>query len=108
MSASFLTELRQIGINIHQLSTTTLERLRRTPCLLGVQRKLHKKQQNESDVDDSEDHDWEVIYHFKMPSEIVIADDSQSLRAFGESLFIAPQEDTLEGSSEMSQYTTEG
>ncbi|KAK2467792.1 hypothetical protein APHAL10511_000087 [Amanita phalloides] len=93
---NFLAELRQIGINYHHLSSRTIDDMRRASCLLGAQRKARKKQQAGVDVDDTEDEDWEVIYHFRKPSEIVIADDTHSLRVFGNSLFIAPQEDILE------------
>ena len=72
--------------------------MRHSSCLLGAQRKVRKKQRTAADADDFEDDEWEVVYHFRKPNEIVIADDTQNLRAFGESLFTAPQEDILEGS----------
>jgi hypothetical protein len=81
----------------HNLSGRTIDRMRRTSCLLGAQRKLRKTLRTGADVDDFEDEDWEVIYHFKKPHEIVIADDTHSFRIFGDSLFTAPQEDILEG-----------
>jgi hypothetical protein len=95
--ASFLAELRQISVNFHELSNTTLEGMRRTPCLVASQRKLRKSQRSEGDINEFEDSDWEVTNYFKKPNEIIIADDTQSLRVFGESLFMAPQEDILEG-----------
>ncbi|KIL68939.1 hypothetical protein M378DRAFT_21839 [Amanita muscaria Koide BX008] len=93
---NFLAELRQISVNFHELSNTTLEGMRRTSCLVASQRKLRKSQRREGDINEFEDSDWEITNYFKKPNEIVIADDTQSLRVFGESLFMAPQEDLLE------------
>jgi hypothetical protein len=84
-------------MNYHQLSTRTIDGMRRSSCLLGAQRKLRKRKQTGADVDNFEDEDWEVMYLFRRPNEIVIADDTHSLRVFGDSLFTAPQEDILEG-----------
>jgi hypothetical protein len=84
-------------MNYHNLSSRTVDRMRRTSCLLGAQRKLRKTQRTGADADDLEDENWEIIYHFRKPNEIVIADDTHSLRIFGDTLFTAPQEDILEG-----------
>ncbi|KAF8629109.1 hypothetical protein AX17_005695 [Amanita inopinata Kibby_2008] len=93
---NFLAELRNLGINFHQLSAQTVDRMKHAPCLLGAQRKFPKIADSATDIDDFEENDWEIVYHFRQPNEIVIADDTQNLRAFGESLFTAPQEDALE------------
>ncbi|KAF8626827.1 hypothetical protein AX15_004659 [Amanita polypyramis BW_CC] len=93
---NFLAELRQIGLSYHHLSSSTIDKMRHAACLLGAQRKARKRQRTVAEADDFEDDEWEVVYHFRRPDEIVVADDTQSLRVFGESLFTAPQEDILE------------
>lgn len=92
-SRSFLSELRNIAVNRRLLSSGTVSRMKRSPVLLGSQRK-RQKQNNSKDLDDDE---WELQYDLKKPDQIIIADDSNTHQLFGESLFTAPQEDILEG-----------
>lgn len=69
-------------------------RMKRAPILLGLQRKPRKQT---SPTDDWDEEEWDIQYELKRPNEIVVADDTHAYRAFGDSLFTAPQEDIIEG-----------
>ncbi|PFH51991.1 hypothetical protein AMATHDRAFT_57645 [Amanita thiersii Skay4041] len=90
---NFLAEMRRIALNYHQLSSEVVTQMKRIPCLLGFQRRHNDKLKP---TEEDEEASWEAVYEFKIPEEIVIADDTQSLRAFSNVLFTAPQEDVLE------------
>ena len=79
---------------MRSLSSGTILRLKRSPVLLGMQRKPKKQSKAGDDWDEDE---WDVIYELKQPKDIIIADDTHAYQAFGESLFTAPQEDIIEG-----------
>lgn len=64
--------------------------------LLGSQR-VRKSEGPE--ILDSEEDDWDLVYDLLKPSEVVIADDTNAYKLFGESIFCAPQEDLLESAS---------
>ncbi|KAF8160987.1 hypothetical protein B0H34DRAFT_699011 [Crassisporium funariophilum] len=114
---NFLAELRNIAVNIKAISTGTITRMKRSPILLGSQRKpRHSEKKNIDDLDEDE---WDTIYDLKKAEQIIIADDTHAYQAFGDSLFTAPQEDILEnfygslGSRRLShiireEYTTTG
>ena len=71
--------------------------MRKSAILLGSQRQP-RKTDGKGDTQDFDEDDFDLQYDLRKPDEIVIADDTYSLQAFGESLFAAPQEDILEGS----------
>ncbi|KAF8894925.1 hypothetical protein CPB84DRAFT_1816083 [Gymnopilus junonius] len=108
--ANFLTELRNVAVNAKALSPTTLLRMKRSPVLLALQR-ISRHQNKETD--DWDEDEWDIIYDLKKPNEIIIADDTHSYQAFGDSLFTAPQEDIIEafyaslGSPRLSQVVRE-
>lgn len=95
MLCSFLDEIRNIAVNSRLLSNGTLARLKNAPVLLALQRRVLVEETSKKVVDGDED--WETQYDLKRPDQIVIADDSNSLQLFGDKLFVAPQEDMLEG-----------
>jgi len=64
--------------------------------LLGSQRKLLKNEKGAQSTD-YDDEEWELQYDLKRPDSIIVADDTNALQLFGNSLFCAPQEDILEG-----------
>lgn len=68
--------------------------MKRSPILLGSQRKVAPK--NEKNIPDMEDEEWDLQYDLKKPDEIIIADDTIAHQFFGDSIFAAPQEDILE------------
>lgn len=68
--------------------------MKRAPVLLGLQRKPKKQTKSTDDWDEDE---WDVVYELKKPGDIIIADDTHTYQAFGDSLFTAPQEDIIEG-----------
>ncbi|KAL0956086.1 hypothetical protein HGRIS_002254 [Hohenbuehelia grisea] len=90
---TFLRELRNIAVNSRLLASTTLIRMKRTPILLAVRRKVKRADGKAHDLDED---DWEFQYDLKRPEEIAIVDDNNAFQLFGDSLFTAPQEDILE------------
>ncbi|THU91523.1 hypothetical protein K435DRAFT_759191 [Dendrothele bispora CBS 962.96] len=92
---NFLNELRNIAVNRRGLTSTTLARLKKSPVLLGSQRKLLKNEKV-AQGNDYDDEEWELQYDLKRPDQIIVADDANALQLFGNSLFCAPQEDILE------------
>ncbi|KAJ6607773.1 hypothetical protein B0H10DRAFT_2070382 [Mycena sp. CBHHK59/15] len=87
--SNFLSELRNIAVNVRLISSATVTKMKRAPILLGSFRR---------DVTgDAEYDEQDLRYDLKRPDEIVIADDNNALQNFGDSLFTAPQEDILEG-----------
>jgi len=70
-----------------------------TSILLASQRKPldgMKGHQRLSSADFDED-DWELQYDLRKPDQILIADDTNGYHLFGDVIFVAPQEDILEG-----------
>lgn len=78
------------------ISAGTITRMKHSSVLLGSQRKA-KKIPRENVVDDLDEDEWNIIYDLKKPDQIIISDDTHAYQVFGDSLFIAPQEDILEG-----------
>ena len=70
--------------------------MKQSPVLLGTQRKPRESNVN-SDLDDPDEDDVELRYDLREAKEIVIADETHAHKAFGDSIFTAPQEDILEG-----------
>ncbi|KAJ4468229.1 hypothetical protein J3R30DRAFT_3830515 [Lentinula aciculospora] len=89
---SFLGEMRNIAVNNRLLSNGTVARLKKSPVLLALQRRVPVDETMKKEADE----DWEFQYDLKRPDQIVIADDSNALQIFGDQLFVAPQEDILE------------
>ncbi|KAJ6558581.1 hypothetical protein DFH09DRAFT_1037162 [Mycena vulgaris] len=84
--SNFLSELRNIAVNNRQISSATLNKMKKAPILLGTLRR----------GGDPDDDERDLQYDLKRPDQIVIADDNNALQNFGDSLFTAPQEDILE------------
>ncbi|KAJ3776520.1 hypothetical protein FB446DRAFT_721234 [Lentinula raphanica] len=91
---SFLLELRNIAVNSRLLSNGTLARLKKSPVLLALQRRVASDEKTKKDEDG--DGDWDYQYDLMRPDQIIVADDSNALQLFGDQLFVAPQEDILE------------
>ncbi|KAJ3518121.1 hypothetical protein NLJ89_g72 [Agrocybe chaxingu] len=91
---NFLAEIRNVAVNARNISPTTIQRMKRSPILLGLQRKPRDKK---GDSDQWDDDEWDLLYDLKRPSEIVIADDTQTFQTFSDSaIFTCPQEDIIE------------
>ncbi|KAF7321474.1 hypothetical protein MKEN_00668100 [Mycena kentingensis (nom. inval.)] len=88
--ANYLDFLRSIAVNHRQLSSATIARMKKASILLGSTRKPAS-----GDTDYDDDNPIEQ-YDLKRGDEIVVADDNNALKNFGEYLFVAPQEDILE------------
>jgi hypothetical protein len=95
---SFLTELRNIAVNSRLISSSTFGRMKKSPILLGSQRKLQSSGEQGTSAGDLDDDEWDLQYDLRRPDQIVIADDTNAHQFFGDSLFTAPQEDIIEGS----------
>lgn len=89
----YLQELRNLAVNLEQISGTTVIRMKRSPMLLGMQFKPRGDRKGE-DVDDEE---WDASYGLKKADEIVLVDDTNTYQAFKDVLWTAPQEDLIEG-----------
>lgn len=73
----------------------TITRMKKAAILLGSKRKPRNGAEK-VDFDDFDEDDWDVQYDLRKAEEIIIADDTHALQAFGGSFFTAPQEDILE------------
>ncbi|KNZ80421.1 Sacsin [Termitomyces sp. J132] len=93
--AQFLAELRNIAVNYKLIRPGTIARMKKAPILLGSKRKP-RKDGKKVDLDDFDEDDWEVQYDLRKAEDIIIANDTHALQAFGDSFFTAPQEDILE------------
>ncbi|KAH9901111.1 hypothetical protein C8Q73DRAFT_742765 [Cubamyces lactineus] len=99
---NYLTELRNIAVNMRLLSSSTLVMLKRSPVLLGSRRvRKDKPTSNKKANDDAskelEEEDWEYQYDLLTAQMVVVADDTNAYQLFGDVVFCAPQEDLLEG-----------
>lgn len=81
---SFLTELRSLAVNKHRIPNITLSKMKLKSVLLGTKA---KGQQG-----------WDYVHELRKPKEIVIADDINAYQLFRDAVFVAPQEELLEGS----------
>lgn len=86
-------ELRKVAINAQALSSSTIVKLKRAPILIGFRRV--QKQESEAPVGGSEE-DLYLEHSLLASSGVAIVDDTIILQHFGEAIFCAPQEDTLE------------
>ncbi|EPQ50301.1 hypothetical protein GLOTRDRAFT_82416 [Gloeophyllum trabeum ATCC 11539] len=95
---NFLIELRNLAANRRAIAPVTFTRMKRSPILLGSRRvkRASAKAQEGSSNPDLDDDDWEYEYDLRKPEQIIVADEINSYRLFGESIFTAPQEDLLE------------
>ncbi|KAG6878540.1 hypothetical protein C0993_004438 [Termitomyces sp. T159_Od127] len=91
----FLAELRNIAVNHKLIKPGTIARMKRAAILLGLKRRP-RKGGDKVDFNEFDEDDWEVQYDLRKAEEIIIADDTHALQAFGDSFFTAPQEDILE------------
>ena len=90
---SYLVELRKIAINYQALSSTTIAKLKEAAILVGSCRV--QRQEPQDPIDGEED--WYLEHSLLAPNGVAIVDDTIILQHFGEAIFYAPQEDTLEG-----------
>ncbi|KAL5514880.1 hypothetical protein ACEPAG_2196 [Sanghuangporus baumii] len=94
---SYLMELRNIAINRRLISSGTIQRMKRSPILLGTRRVRRERPNAKKEVDEAlDEEEWDFQYDLLRPDQIVIADDTNAYQSFGDSVFSAPQEDILE------------
>ena len=91
---SYLLELRNLAVNIRHLDPGIILRMKEANALLGTRRvrKVGGKAFGEGNQDD-----WDFQDEFLQPKKVAIVDDISAYRFFGDRIFCAPQEDTLEG-----------
>ncbi|TFK45667.1 hypothetical protein OE88DRAFT_1668942 [Heliocybe sulcata] len=96
---NFLMELRNLAANRRAIAPATFTRMKRAQILLGSRRvktgasKVRDAAAPNQDVDEE---DWQYEYDLRRAEEVIVADEINSYRLFGESIFTAPQEDLLE------------
>ena len=81
----YLTQLRNLAVNQKRISNLILSKMRSTSVLLG------KKVKGPHGLNSH-------AHEMRSPKEIVIADDINAYQLFRDAVFIAPQEELLEGS----------
>ena len=64
--------------------------------LLGTRHDYVKKDGGKASCEGSQG-DWDIQDDFLHPNKVVIVDDINTYRLFGDRIFCAPQEDILEG-----------
>lgn len=90
---SYLAELHKIAIGYPSFTSTTTEKLKKSPVLIGFRR--NKGWESGGSVGTGEDKHLE--HKLLAPDMVAIVDDAIVLQYFGDTIFCAPQEDTLEG-----------
>ncbi|KAI0781217.1 hypothetical protein BD413DRAFT_667167 [Trametes elegans] len=98
---NYLTELRNIAVNMRLISTGTMARMKHAAILHGSRRVRKEKaggskKANDDLVGELEEEDWEYQYDLLTPDKVVVADDTNAYQLFGDVVFCAPQEDLLE------------
>ncbi|KAI0637255.1 hypothetical protein C8Q77DRAFT_1216014 [Trametes polyzona] len=98
---NYLTELRNIAVNVRLVSSGTMARLKRAAVLLGSRRVRKGKPASDKKTGadapvELEEEDWEYQWDLLTPDKVVIADDTNAYQLFGDVVFSAPQEDLLE------------
>lgn len=101
LSSSYVNELRNFANNAKALSSATIARMKRSEILLGS-RRVKKESSTEKgstpvSSQDLDEDDWQYEHDLLKPERIVIVDDINEHQLFGDSVFIAPQEEQLEG-----------
>ena len=66
---SFLAELRNLAVNHHKISVTILNKMSKTPCLLGLRRHVPKGKAP-AQGDDEYDDDWQYEHELAMPKQV--------------------------------------
>ncbi|KAL5520611.1 hypothetical protein ACEPAF_2612 [Sanghuangporus sanghuang] len=94
---SYLMELRNIAINRRLITSGMIQRMKRSPILLGTRRVRRERPNAKKELDEAlDEEEWDFQYDLLRPDQIVIADDTNAYQSFGDSVFSAPQEDILE------------
>ena len=93
-------ELRKIAITSWSLTHTTLARLKTSQILVGsrcVQNQEHDQATECVEGGEEGEKDQKLEYKLLAPNQVAIVDNTIALEQFGEEIFCAPQDDTLEG-----------
>ncbi|KAG2141060.1 hypothetical protein DEU56DRAFT_797030 [Suillus clintonianus] len=83
----YLTELRLIAVGHKSLPRKIHEEMRNAPIFLGYRRGKSNASRDVYEADE---------FELCRAEEVLVADDMESRRTFGDSIFIAPQEELLE------------
>jgi len=90
---SYLVELRKMAATYQALSSTTMAKLKEAAILIGSRRV--QSQEPEDPINGEED--WYQEHSLLAPNMVAVVDDTIIFQLFGEAIFCAPQEDSLEG-----------
>ncbi|KAF9225079.1 hypothetical protein BS17DRAFT_879239 [Gyrodon lividus] len=85
---SYLDDLRQVAAGFHSLSKELKTRMKRAPIFISFRKKRR--------VSDDQLSAESQQYALKHAHEILIADDLESHRLFGEHVFVGPKEEVFE------------
>ena len=92
---SYLLELRNLAVNRDRIKSG-ITSSKGSNMLLGTRRGGVKKDGSKSSGEGNQG-DWDFQDDFLQPNKVVIVDDINAYRLFGDRIFCAPQEDILEG-----------
>ena len=84
LDTRFLVELRKLAYQSQDIPNVTLYKMSHKAALLGVRRSK------------TEGKGWDYEHKFLTRDWVTIVDDIDDYQLFSDSLFIAPQEETLE------------
>ncbi|KIJ66567.1 hypothetical protein HYDPIDRAFT_26903 [Hydnomerulius pinastri MD-312] len=84
----YLDDLRQVAAGYHSLPKDTRQRMKRAPIFLSFRKKPRAPNAPLSQES--------LEYTLKLGSEVLLADDMESHRLFGEHVYVAPKEEVFE------------
>ena len=98
---SYLSELSKIAGAIQSLTKATVDKLKKARILLGS-RFVRSQESDQPAIhiegdEEGGNEDQKLEYNLLPPGQVAVADDPIALQQFGEDIFCAPQDDTLEG-----------
>ncbi|KAH0832863.1 hypothetical protein J3R83DRAFT_11798 [Lanmaoa asiatica] len=98
LSGGFLAELQNLAVNSYNITNGPMSKMKISLILLGICcQKALKTLLNKTSLAEWDEEGWENLHNLQKPSEIIIADNMNAYQLFGNSVFITPQEDLLEG-----------
>ena len=95
----YIAELRNIAVNFHLLSPTTLAKFKEADVLISFRNVQRLQSEETTDHIEGGEEDQELEYCLQAASQIAIVDDMITFQQFGRDIFCAPQENILEGKS---------
>lgn len=91
---SYLRQLAELARGRDKLEKGTIHRMTQSKILLGY-RRVKRGSGNASIAGDEDD--WHLQDELLQPSEVVVVDDTDAYKLFGDRIYCAPQFQTIEG-----------